>query len=121
MKVNRELARLAKQNGICEEWFNDLLTTEDKGKLIKMYLDGIDFCLSNEYPPLPFIKKHFALREMHPLAGICQPSDFFFLQQFQPAVLAQQMAGFVVVNIDKSHWRSKDPFLSSHSNDNRYH
>lgn len=51
---------MAKKNGICEDWYKELRTTEDIGKLLKMYLDGIDFCLSNEYPPLPFISKHFA-------------------------------------------------------------
>lgn len=59
MKYNKKLAEEAAKHGICEDWFNDLLTTEDKGKLLKMYLKGIDFCLSNEYPSIPFIKKHF--------------------------------------------------------------
>ena len=59
MKVNRALAKLAQENGICEDWFIALQKTEDKSRLLKMYLDGIDFCLSNEYPPLPFIRKHF--------------------------------------------------------------
>ena len=59
MKLNRELAEMAKKNGICEDWYKELRTTEDIGKLLKMYLNGIDFCLSNEYPPLPFIRKHF--------------------------------------------------------------
>lgn len=59
MKLNKKLALEAKKHNICEDWFNDLLHTENKEKLIKMYLDGIDFCLSNEYPPRPFIKEHF--------------------------------------------------------------
>lgn len=59
MKLNKELALEAKKHDICEEWFNDLLQTEDKVRLIKMYLKGIDFCLSNEYPSLSFIKENF--------------------------------------------------------------
>lgn len=59
MKLNKELALEAKRNGICSEWFNRLLNTEDKGELIKMYLEGIDFCLSNEYPSNAYIRENF--------------------------------------------------------------
>ncbi len=59
MKLNKELAYAAKNKGICEDWFNELLNTEDKGRLIQMYLKGIDFCLSNEYPSLSFIRENF--------------------------------------------------------------
>lgn len=59
MKLNKELALEAKRNGICTEWFNRLQATEDKGELIKMYLEGIDFCLSNEYPNNAYIREHF--------------------------------------------------------------
>lgn len=59
MELNKELAHAAKKKGICEDWFKDILNTEDKGKLIEMYLRGIDFCLSNEYPSLSFIRENF--------------------------------------------------------------
>lgn len=59
MEVNKRLARDAKKKGICEEWFARLVETKDKGELIKMYLKGIDFCLSNEYPSNEFIRQHF--------------------------------------------------------------
>lgn len=59
MEVNKRLARDAKKKGICEDWFNRLLQTEDKGELVKMYLAGIDFCLSKEYPSNDYIRRHF--------------------------------------------------------------
>ena len=59
MKVNKQLARDAKKKGICEEWYDRLIDTKEKDKLIKMYLEGIDFCLSNEYPSNEFIRRHF--------------------------------------------------------------
>ena len=45
MEVNKRLARDAKKKGICEEWHDRLLDTKGKDELIKMYLEGIDFCL----------------------------------------------------------------------------
>ena len=59
MELNKELAYEAKRNGICSEWFNRLLHTEDKGEMLKMYLEGIDFCLSNNYPSNDFIRANF--------------------------------------------------------------
>ena len=59
MKIVKKLAKMAKGKGICEEWYNDLLLTGDKVKLIEMYLKGIDFCLSNDYPSNDFIREHF--------------------------------------------------------------
>jgi hypothetical protein len=59
MKLNKELANTAKRKGVCKEWFNRLQNTEDKGELIKMYLEGIDFCLSNEFPTNAYIREHF--------------------------------------------------------------
>lgn len=72
MKVNRQLARDAKKKGICEEWFARLMETEDKSELVKMYLEGIDFCLSNEYPSNEFIRQHFA--------GTCEAYGIFLDQ-----------------------------------------
>ena len=69
MKLNKKLAEMARKAGICEEWFTRLLQTEDKGELIKMYLEGIDFCLSNEYPDNDYIRRHFV--------GTCEAYGIF--------------------------------------------
>jgi hypothetical protein len=57
--LGKELARQAKEKGICEDWYKDLLKTNDTPKLLGMYLKGIDFCLSNDYPSNEFIRNHF--------------------------------------------------------------
>ena len=59
MKIGKELAKQAKTIGICEEWYSQLITTNDVEKLAEMYLKGIDFCLSNEYPSIDFMRKNF--------------------------------------------------------------
>lgn len=58
--INRELARQAKKHGICDSWYKELIEAGDTDKLIDMYLRGIDFCLSNEFPTNEFIKNNFA-------------------------------------------------------------
>lgn len=57
--IGIELAQQAKKKGICDEWFTELRTTNDTDKLIDMYLRGIDFCLSNEFPSNDYIRKNF--------------------------------------------------------------
>ena len=72
MEVNKRLARDAKKKGICEEWYGRLIDTKGKDELIKMYLEGIDFCLSNEYPSNEFIRQHFV--------GACEAYGVFLDQ-----------------------------------------
>ena len=59
MKIGTELAKEAKKHGICQEWHDQMKGSNDKDALIQMYLDGIDFCLSNDYPSNDYIRKNF--------------------------------------------------------------
>jgi hypothetical protein len=59
MSIGKELARKAKQKGICQEWHTELKSIEDKEKLVEMYIRGIDFCLANDYPSNDYIRKNF--------------------------------------------------------------
>ncbi len=65
-KLSRELAGLAKADGICNEWHNELLALDDKDAMVEMYLRGIDFCLSRDYPSNDFIRDNFkGMMERH--------------------------------------------------------
>lgn len=66
----KQLATQAKENGICDEWYSRLLqmSPNDKAALVRMYLSGIDFCLSNNYPSNGFIKRYFA--DIAPQMGV---------------------------------------------------
>ena len=59
MKLSKELARQAKKFGICQEWHSELRGLDDKKAMIEMYLKGIDFCLSYDYPNNEFIRTNF--------------------------------------------------------------
>lgn len=59
MNIGEELAKQAKKLGICSTWHEDLKVTDDKDKLLEMYVAGIDFCLSNDYPSNDFIRANF--------------------------------------------------------------
>lgn len=59
MNLSKELAERARKKGICKEWHDELLSLKDKDKMIKMYLRGIDFCLSNDFPENDFIRSYF--------------------------------------------------------------
>lgn len=59
MKLARELAKQAKAKGICKPWYEELKSLEAKESMIQMYLNGIDFCLANDYPDNGFIRAHF--------------------------------------------------------------
>lgn len=59
MKVGKELAKQAKKFKICQEWHTELKGLDDKKTMIQMYLKGIDFCLSNDYPSNEYIRANF--------------------------------------------------------------
>ena len=65
MKLNNELAKEAAIKGICEDWHKKLRKTEDKHALIKMFLEGIDFCISEDYPSPKFFKLFDGLRQQY--------------------------------------------------------
>ena len=59
MEIGKELAKQAKIKGICEDWYKDLKVTNDTGKLLTMYVKGIDFCLSKDWPDNEYIRAKF--------------------------------------------------------------
>jgi len=65
MKLNKELAAEAKAKGICDKWYQLLRKTEDKNALIKMFLEGIDFCISEDYPSLKFFDVFDGIRQRY--------------------------------------------------------
>jgi hypothetical protein len=65
MKLNKELAAEAKAKGICKEWYERLKHTEDKHALIRMFLDGIDFCISEDFPSPRFFQLFDGIRQQY--------------------------------------------------------
>jgi hypothetical protein len=65
MKLNKELAAEAQAKGICKEWYSRLQHTEDKHALVKMFLDGIDFCISEDFPSPRFFQLFDGIRQQH--------------------------------------------------------
>lgn len=59
MKLSKELAKQAAKYGICNEWHTKLKNLDDKKDLIAMYVKGIDFCLSHDYPTNNYIRANF--------------------------------------------------------------
>jgi len=64
-KVSIQLAWQASNIGICNEWLQELKSTEDIDKMLDMYLKGIDFCLSNDFPTNDYIQKTFKGKMEH--------------------------------------------------------
>lgn len=65
-EVTKHLAKVARANGICTPWLNELKTTNDKDALVDMYVRGLDFCIAHDYPSNDFIREHFkGIMEKH--------------------------------------------------------
>lgn len=60
MSIGKILAKKAKKKGICEDWYNQLKKLDDNKKaMMSMYVKGIDFCLSNDFPDNQYIRDNF--------------------------------------------------------------
>lgn len=69
IELKKELKSAAIKHGICTGWQQILDDVTDKEILVRMYLRGIDFCLSNDYPSVGYIEKHFK--------GMCEKMGVF--------------------------------------------
>lgn len=60
-KLSNELAILALRLGAKKDCpvYNKFQSAKSKDELVQIYIEGIDFCLSNEFPSNEYIKKHF--------------------------------------------------------------
>lgn len=58
-RIGRDIAKQAKNIGICEEWYQDLKRIDSVESLANMYLNGIDFCLGNNFPSNDYIRANF--------------------------------------------------------------
>ena len=59
-KLNKDLRDAAIRFGLCTEWTNDWSENHNKQELIEMWLRGIDFAISHNYPSNEFIKENFS-------------------------------------------------------------
>lgn len=60
MTLAEQLASDGWAKGLCDEWHRQLLGYTDKHDMVAMYIRGLDFCLSNDYPSNDFIRTHFS-------------------------------------------------------------
>ncbi|OQA66927.1 MAG: hypothetical protein BWY38_01637 [Ignavibacteria bacterium ADurb.Bin266] len=94
-KISKELAKEAKKKGICESWYKELQTIEDKREMIAMYLKGIDFCLMNDYPSNDYIRLNF--KDIINEFGIYL-DDNFNVCNIRKCILLGSTKGYIEIN-----------------------
>lgn len=58
-KIAKDLAEEAKRKGICEDWHKELSRMNNKDSMVQMYIRGLDFCISNNYPSHDYMRSNF--------------------------------------------------------------
>lgn len=69
MELVEKLKKDGIAKGLCRGWQMKLKHGLDYGQLIRLYIKGIDFCISENYPTLDFIRENFK--------GKCEPYGVF--------------------------------------------
>ncbi|MDR2286823.1 MAG: hypothetical protein LBE04_05040 [Prevotellaceae bacterium] len=71
--MNKEVIQTLKEDavskGLCATWESKFKQEMSIETLARMYMKGIDFCISSDYPTLAFLRKEFK--------GICEPYGIF--------------------------------------------
>lgn len=65
MELIQQLKQDGIDKGLCRLWQGKLRAGLSTEELAKLYIKGIDFCISEDYPTLNFLREHFK--------GKCEP------------------------------------------------
>lgn len=63
-QVNEKLRKRAIDLGLCNQWQRSWKKDWSEDKMIAKYIEGIDFCLANDYPSNGFIKQNFSIEAL---------------------------------------------------------
>lgn len=64
-RLNKELRGMARNLGLCDEWFGKWEDTTDSQGLIDKYFEGVDFPLKYHWPSNEYIKENFGRDILH--------------------------------------------------------
>lgn len=74
-ELKKALAAEAQAAGICSDWYNFILSAQDKGRLLALYFKGFDFVEENDFPSEPLrrefddIRRAYNIYEKEPFAA----------------------------------------------------
>lgn len=57
MNLGKRIAIAGRKKGLCESWQAKLAELSKQEDLLRLYLEGIDFCLSEDFPSPRFLKE----------------------------------------------------------------
>ena len=66
--INKYLKTEAMKRGLCQQWTEEWGDGFDTDELLDRFIQGLDFCIENDFPSPPFIKENFereVLEEKH--------------------------------------------------------
>lgn len=65
MRRSKELRRMAREAGLCDQWHSKWRDYTSQDDLLDMYIRGIDFCIKHDYPSLEYAKENFSSDRLH--------------------------------------------------------
>lgn len=64
-ELNIALREMARQQGLCDEWFSQWSDDSTIDECLERYIKGFDFAVDNDYPTLDFIRRNFKKEVLH--------------------------------------------------------
>ena len=100
MELVQQLKEDGKAKGLCRMWQMKLKTGLDYEQLIQLYIRGIDFCISENYPTLDFIREHF--KGKCEVYGVFVDDEVTSMSEETGGVIAGRLNAFVINQSDQT-------------------
>lgn len=62
MELNITLREMARESGLCDEWYGNWKDDDTIDDCLERYVRGFDFSVKNDWPSLDFCREHFSPR-----------------------------------------------------------
>lgn len=64
-ELNIALREMARSVGLCDKWYNEWKDDSTIDECLERFINGFDFAVKNDWPPLDFIRKNFRMEDLH--------------------------------------------------------
>lgn len=64
-ELNIRLREMAREAGLCDEWYAKWTDDDTIDDCLQRFINGHDFAVKLDWPPLDFIRENFRLEDLH--------------------------------------------------------
>lgn len=64
-ELSETLKDMGRAIGMCDKFYDRWIDGMDIDTMLDFYVQGLDFCIEKDFPPLDFIRRNFSMEDLH--------------------------------------------------------